>query len=623
MEQWVKKLGSLVAVSLLAIALNGKASADDKDTEMNTVPPTNIIEPAEATEETSFDESENNNVDTAVSNDADEGGEEINEEISDEDIDGLEENGVQDSDIEEGKSADTDDDVSAGEDEEAEESEAEEQFSDESGAAGSDSDEDAAEKASGGDDLSGADVFSISPQSVDLVFPLADTAAITPSDDDDDGDPADNGSDNGAGNEDPAAAESLRMIDDDLYVMVNHDGTESLSSETDITVLAAGLNHIGAISAGGFVKIAGTGIMLVDSIQGQLDLLTLTDIYEEGSAAVFLKAEDGSYRMINGSIPGILDETYQIEGCTLVVPENSRLLLCGTGAIPGEDGTVDYYHGTEHGRSVRDADIDDVVEMTGNLSIGQDAKLIIDQGGSVEIQNLKSVGYTDNVSHHKLPVLSAEAGGEVTVNGTVDGGGLINIAQGGRLDGSGIVSADQIIVSDPASISAVSVEFNSNEMRLNGSGELRNLKVNDSRLFVDSSEVMLTGFRSKGNTLVLLAGTASLNLASVEGMLELTQYKDYTSTADEEYYIHQISGAVSGSGTIAFSCGTYVITAGTTMPHIQIDSTMGGRIYDYACLFDASLSPFHIQPNSLRIITDGISARPYNYCLALLDYGGP
>ena len=86
--------------------------------------------------------------------------------------------------------------------------------------------------------------------------------------------------------------ESLQQLDENVYVLVNHDGTEDLSSEGDITVLAAGLNHVSSISGGGTVTVAGTGILLVDSLEGELELQTLTDIYEEGSVAIFIWDED-------------------------------------------------------------------------------------------------------------------------------------------------------------------------------------------------------------------------------------------------------------------------------------------------------------------------------------------
>ena len=92
-----------------------------------------------------------------------------------------------------------------------------------------------------------------------------------------------------------------------------------------VNLSVAGVNHISTLYADGNVNITGTGIVLIDSIDmlegTNLNLLTNTNIYTEGSAAVFLlNPETGSYELINGSVSGILDEEYTIpSGITLVV----------------------------------------------------------------------------------------------------------------------------------------------------------------------------------------------------------------------------------------------------------------------------------------------------------------
>ena len=114
---------------------------------------------------------------------------------------------------------------------------------------------------------------------------------------------------------------------DGSYILINHSGDDSISAEGDITVMAAGLNRISSISGTGTVSIAGSGILLVDSIDGNVQLLTLTDIYQSGSVALFVKESEGRYVLRNGTVPGILDEDYLIEGITLVMPNQTSLLL--------------------------------------------------------------------------------------------------------------------------------------------------------------------------------------------------------------------------------------------------------------------------------------------------------
>ena len=187
----------------------------------------------------------------------------------------------------------------------------------------------------------------------------------------------------GEENSGQAATTVFSHNEDGSYTLVNHTGTENLSADGDITVLAAGLNRIGSISGSRTVRVAGTGILLIDSLEGNLELLTFTDVYDEGSVAVFVKQEDSTYLLKNGTVPGILDEEYRVEGVTLVMPESTSLHLIGTGAKPKHDGDgnitgVTYYHGTEHGcKTDTDDEFKDAVEITGNLTIAQEAALII------------------------------------------------------------------------------------------------------------------------------------------------------------------------------------------------------------------------------------------------------
>lgn len=115
--------------------------------------------------------------------------------------------------------------------------------------------------------------------------------------------------------------------------MVNNETAVDVHAEGQgVELSAAGFNRIGTLYADGDVNITGTGILLIDTIDmlegTQLNLLTNTDIYEDGtgSVAVFAKQEDGSYLLINGSVNGILDDTYSIPADVhLVIPKDSSL----------------------------------------------------------------------------------------------------------------------------------------------------------------------------------------------------------------------------------------------------------------------------------------------------------
>ena len=121
--------------------------------------------------------------------------------------------------------------------------------------------------------------------------------------------------------------------------MVNNDSAVEIRAEgTGIDLSVAGFNQIGTLYADGDVIITGTGIVLIDCIDmlegTKLNLLTNTEIYTDGSAAIFLKTEDGVYELINGSVAGVLDEQYTIpNGITLVVPDGGTLDMRVTTAV--------------------------------------------------------------------------------------------------------------------------------------------------------------------------------------------------------------------------------------------------------------------------------------------------
>ncbi len=422
--------------------------------------------------------------------------------------------------------------------------------------------------------------------------------------------------------------------EDGSYTLVNHTGSENLSAEGDITVLAAGLNHISSISGSGTVRIAGTGILLVDSLEGNLELLTFTDIYEEGSAAVFVKQNDGTYLLKNGSVPGILDEEYTVEGVTLVMPESTSLHLIGTGAKPVKDEegnvtSVTYYHGTEHGcKTDTEDEFKDAVEITGKLTIAQQAELIIQKGASILMENLKSVGFAI-----LQPELNVMGGGTLTVEeggtlgreredeyGTIIKDGLITVSgEPGTLSGSGSITADQILVKDPGALNTVSAEnpgvtagseitFSANELLLEdnskGSSTVKGLKIKDCKVYVESSAVTVSGLSNAGDSTVVLPNASKLGIAEVDGTLHLSQREYYNSPYGEDNtanysdsYAQTLSGDISGSGTICLDSGIYIIPAGTTLSSVGFSTDVGGLLYDYASLLtESSQSPLHMKP---------------------------
>ena len=198
--------------------------------------------------------------------------------------------------------------------------------------------------------------------------------------------------------------------------MVDYNGAEKTVSRDGgiLTLAVAGVNRIGELSGDCSVRIFGTGIVLIDKISlsegNTLSLHPNTSVYEEGSAAVFLKQGD-SYLCINGSIPGILDENYTLEDVKLTLPGGTSMVLAAN--------TIDFK------------------AATGKLTLGKGSTLTVDSGASIRIEAL-----LDNTLYLTPPASALVLqGGTAAVNGTAEGPGSIDVEDGGFLKGSGTVQS--------------------------------------------------------------------------------------------------------------------------------------------------------------------------------------
>ena len=110
--------------------------------------------------------------------------------------------------------------------------------------------------------------------------------------------------------------------------------TDITANGTGVTIVTTGISKVGTLSFDGQIDIIGTGIILIDKIEiseySALNLHSVTEFYGEdgGSAALFLRQDDGSYKLINGSVTGVIDDEIVLpEGTTLVLPGNSSLRI--------------------------------------------------------------------------------------------------------------------------------------------------------------------------------------------------------------------------------------------------------------------------------------------------------
>lgn len=255
--------------------------------------------------------------------------------------------------------------------------------------------------------------------------------------------------------------------------MVDYDGSATeISADGGVVALAvAGVNKIGKLTGNCSYQISGTGIVLIDSIEieegNTVTLHPNSALYNEGSAAVFLKQDDGSYMLINGGITGILDEVYEIDNLNLVLPEGSSLTISvaavRTETWDDEEGIkedVTFYLTKlppDANNPVHDNGRVEITEYIGNVTLGENSTLTISEGASVQMRRI-STGFesieAELIIHGVLNVLGIVEGGFIDINsgGSVTGNGTI---QSSDLDlgSEGTMSADLLLDTSGLTIS--------------------------------------------------------------------------------------------------------------------------------------------------------------------------
>ncbi|MBO5496705.1 MAG: hypothetical protein J5967_04815 [Oscillospiraceae bacterium] len=311
---------------------------------------------------------------------------------------------------------------------------------------------------------------------------------------------------------------------DNSVVLINYDGsTQSITTTaSDVTIKAAGLNRLEKLSVDGDIHLIGTGILLVDEIEmaegKSFDLQPNKEIYGEngGSVAVFLKQEDGSYRLINGSIvSGILDEEYTLPaGVTLVVPDGSELRLqsLAVGELLAEGAPVQVEYSTvgetEAERPLlatqterRDAGLDPgTVEFwstAAQLTIPETAKLIVENAAKLVLSQIYEL-------HSGTLVSKMTVAGSLELDGTVSGG-VVVLERGNVLSGNGVIqnaeinahasqtgitaSDSKIILGDKTETGTLALS-GQNEIQFGGNAEVGTLELNQGGVSAASFETL-------------------------------------------------------------------------------------------------------------------------------------
>lgn len=208
-----------------------------------------------------------------------------------------------------------------------------------------------------------------------------------------------------------------------------------VTSQTGVTIVTTGLNRIGTLSCDGQIDVIGTGILLIDKIElaegCDFNLHSLKEWYGEdgGSAAIFLRQDDGSYKLMNGSVTGVIDEEIALpEGTTLVLPEYSKLKVTGMyiGVKYDEDHNPTYCYREMISGTPMDPEVDpeNITYLAGAITVDN---LVLNRNASisqVEAALIKGLHVLKSLVNN-----GTIRGNTVTIDGGYSGSGTLEKAK--------------------------------------------------------------------------------------------------------------------------------------------------------------------------------------------------
>lgn len=320
--------------------------------------------------------------------------------------------------------------------------------------------------------------------------------------------------------------------------MVDYDGRKATVSADGgtLTLAVAGVNRIGKLAGNCSIQISGTGIVLIDSIEiadgNTITLHPNAALYDEGSAAVFLKQNDGSYLLINGETTGILDEVYELDNVRLVVPKDSSLLLSSMGLrketwYPDDASEPS----TEVTRYLTDMpyDANHPVHDNGNVEFeSYSAKFVIGKNGSLSIQDGASVRFNkiEIPSTYGLPI---NLTGELVVQGILEvigilENGLIDISKDGSLKGNGTVRSAEINL-DPAGSLSKDIILDKSGLTVHGNyASIVLPQLHNSNLYVKGFGITIPELNVSGISRISIDTGKLIGISSCKiGNINLTQ----------------------------------------------------------------------------------------------------
>ncbi len=383
-----------------------------------------------------------------------------------------------------------------------------------------------------------------------------------------------------------------KNIPQQYVALVNYDGSgTAVSADGGVLKLAvAGINKIGSLAGDCSVQITGTGIVLIDSIDikkgNQITLHTDTALYDSGSAAVFLKQDDGSYLLINGGITGILDENYYLDDMKLRIPSGSSLTL-STMCLRTEtwipEDSEEIQTEITHYTVPVPADASQPVHEGGDVTFEDNgSKLELGPNAVLTVEDGASVLFAD--TRNNAVLFPYDIKSELIIRGTMNirgstQKGLIKVVEGGTLTGSGTAVNAEISLESTGTLSETLTLENSS-LTIPGQKQV-NATIKDSVIYLKGSDIFLPSLNVSGNSYIGVETSDRPFFTSRIGDITLSEGSSLEILAnDHDYFTYsslptrlledaclEISGTITG-GTVSVlaGCVRYTGTAAENMP---------------------------------------------------------
>ena len=327
------------------------------------------------------------------------------------------------------------------------------------------------------------------------------------------------------------------------------EGADISSDGTGVEIVLSGFNKIGTLSCDGQIDVIGTGILLIDNIElaegADFNLHPIKEYYGEdgGSVAVFLMQKNGSYKLINGSVTGVIDEKIDVpDKTTLVLPAGTTLDIKADRFLVNsdEDGNKTIRNITNESLDVyKSKDSETVETYIGGLSVSD---LIVNAGALVIGHSIGIIISSSIDVHDRLVNKGTIRGGEVLLDGDYSGSGSFENADiwiGKDQELTITIKDSTLKLSGSYTIKKIS-SSGASKLVLGGNSEIRNVKLSSGDTLqihslnpIEQSDIIRLTGSVDGGSVLFRAGIAELgkNLKFLNGGTISNIYQDIFSGA--------------------------------------------------------------------------------------------